>query len=100
MGLTPECFWETCTWLSCRSSHEGRHQRHGELNEIVHRSLTSAHCHVPSQLEPVGLLRSDVKLPEGVTTVPWKCRKLINDACCILNLDTVEDLNKFCYPIS
>ena len=31
--------------LSCRKS-EGRHQRHAALNDIIHRTLTSAH--VPS----------------------------------------------------
>ena len=38
--------------LSCRKS-EGRHQRHAALNDIIHRTLTSAH--VPSRLEPPGL---------------------------------------------
>ena len=66
--------------LSCRSS-EGRHHRHGAVNEIIHRSLVSAH--IPSRLEPQGLLRSDGKRPDGVTTVPWKCGKLLVwDATC------------------
>ena len=42
--------------LSCRSS-EGRHHRHGASNEIIHRSLVSAH--VPSRLEPQGFMRSE-----------------------------------------
>ena len=44
--------------LSCRQS-EGRHQRHVEVNDIIQRSLTSAH--VPSRLEPTGLSRLDRK---------------------------------------
>ena len=53
--------------LSCRGS-EGRHQRHAPLNDIIHRTLASAH--VPSRLESPGLNRSDGKRPDGVTTVP------------------------------
>ena len=66
--------------LSCRKS-EGRLQRHAALNDIIHRTLTSAH--VPSRLEPPGLNRVDGKRPDGVTTVPWKCGKLLVwDATC------------------
>ena len=51
------------------------------VNDIIHRSLVSAH--VPSRLEPQGLMRSDGKRPDGVTTVPWKCGKLLVwDATC------------------
>ena len=35
--------------LSCRKS-EGRHHRHAVVNDIIHRTLASAH--VPSWLEP------------------------------------------------
>ena len=59
--------------LSCRSS-EGRHHRHAALNDIVHRTLTSAK--IPARLEPSGLQRSDGKRPDGITMVPWKCGKL------------------------
>ena len=67
--------------LSCRSS-EGRHQRHGELNEIIHRTLFSAH--LLSQLEPVGLF---VQMESGQMgsplAVPWTCGKLLVwDATC------------------
>ena len=66
--------------LSCRRS-EGRHQRHTAVNDIIKRSLSAAH--VPSRLEPTGLLRSDGKRPDGVTLAPWKsvCL-LIWDATC------------------
>ena len=66
--------------LSCRKS-EGRHHRHAAVNDIIHRTLVSAH--VPSRLEPPGLLRSDGKRPDGVTVVPWRCGKLLVwDATC------------------
>ena len=60
--------------LSCRWS-EGRHHRHAAVNDIVHRSLSSAK--VPSRLEPSGLYRSDGKRPDGITVVPWKDGKLL-----------------------
>ena len=66
--------------LSCRKS-EGRHQQHGAVNEVIHRTLFSVRA--PSRLEPPGLHRSDGKRPDGVTTVPWKCGKLLVwDATC------------------
>ena len=58
--------------LSCRKS-EGRHHRHAAVNDYIHRALVAAH--VPSQLEPPGLLMSDGKRPDGVTVVQmemWK----------------------------
>ena len=55
--------------LSCRWS-EGRHQRHAAVNNIIKRSLSAAH--VPSRLEPTGLLRSDGWKPDGATLAPWK----------------------------
>ncbi len=69
--------------FSCRMS-EGRHQRHGAVNEIIQGTLTSAH--VPSRREPLGLHRSDGKRPNGVTTVPLKCEKLLvwDDLCSLL----------------
>ena len=60
--------------LSCRWS-EGRHLQHAALNEIVKRGLTAAH--VPSRLEPTGLLRSDGKRPDGVTLAPWQAGRLL-----------------------
>ena len=54
--------------LSCKKS-EGRHFRHSALNDIVKRGLSAAH--IPSRLEPTGLLRSDGKRPDGVTLAPW-----------------------------
>ena len=66
--------------LSCRWS-EGRFPRHAAINDIIHRSLTSAK--VPSRLEPNGLFRSDGKRPDGLSLVPWKEGKpLIWDATC------------------
>ena len=66
--------------LSCRRS-EGRHQRHAAVNDIIKRSLSAAH--IPSRLEPTGLLRSDGKRPDGVTLAPWKSGcLLVWDATC------------------
>ena len=66
--------------LSCRWS-QGRFSRHGEINDIIHRSLVSAR--VPSRLEPSGLLRSDRKRPDGMSIIPWSSgRLLVWDATC------------------
>ena len=66
--------------LSCRKS-EGRHQHHAALNNTFPRALTSAH--IPSRLEPTGLMREDGKRPDGVTLAPWKSgRLLVWDATC------------------
>ena len=66
--------------LSCRWS-QGRHSRHGEINDIIHRSLVSAK--VPSRLEPAGLWGSDGKRPDGMTIIPWsRGRLLVWDATC------------------
>ena len=53
--------------LSCKKS-EGRHFRHSALTDIVKRGLSAAH--IPTRLEPTGLLRSG-KRPDGVTLAPW-----------------------------
>ena len=40
-------------------------------------------AHLPSRLEPTGLVRSDGKRPDGVTLVPWKSgRLLVWDSTC------------------
>ena len=66
--------------LSCKKS-VGRFQRHTALNDIMKYALSAAH--VPSRLEPTGLLRSDGKRPDGVTLAPWKCGQLLVwDATC------------------
>ena len=66
--------------LSCKKS-EGRHFRHSAFNDIVKRGLLAAH--IPSRLEPTGLLRSDGKRPDGVTLAPWSSGcLLVMDATC------------------
>ena len=66
--------------LSCKNS-EGRHYRHGAINDIIHRALITAS--VPSRLEPSGLARTDGKRPDGVTMIPWQNGKpLVWDATC------------------
>ena len=67
--------------LSCRQS-EGRHQRHMAINDLIKRALTSTH--IPSRLEPLGLMRSDSRRRDGVTLAPWKSRRLLVwDATCL-----------------
>jgi len=51
----------------------GRSARHHALNDLVARSFASAG--VPVSKEPVGLLRSDGKRPDGVILVPWQSGK-------------------------
>ena len=66
--------------LSCKSS-KGRHIHHAAINDIIHRSLTTAG--LPSRLEPPGLSRSDGKRPDGMSLVPWSSgRPLVWDATC------------------
>ena len=66
--------------LSCLKS-QGRHPRHFELNQIIHRSLHSAR--IPSRLEPSGLSSSDRSRPDGLSLTPWSSGKfLVWDATC------------------
>ena len=66
--------------LSCKKS-AGRHSRHQEVNNIVHRALCSAN--IASTLEPAGLSRSDGKRPDGCTAFPWSQGKcLVWDFTC------------------
>ena len=60
--------------LSCRCN-EGRDPRHAAVNDVIHRSLTSAN--IPSRLEPSGLYRSDGKRPDGCSIVPWRSGKVL-----------------------
>ena len=67
--------------LDCRKSI-GKHARHSEVNDIIHRALSCAG--IPSHLEPVGLCRDDGKRPDGATLIPWKQGKcLIWDFTCV-----------------
>jgi len=67
--------------LSCSKS-AGRFSRHGVLNDILKRGLSSAGY--PSILEPPGLIREDGKRPDGLTLVPWsQGRSLVWDATCV-----------------
>jgi len=60
--------------LSCRRS-AGRQSRHAQLNDVIHRSLIKAG--VPASKEPVGLLRSGDKRPDGYTLVGWEMGKCL-----------------------
>jgi hypothetical protein len=45
------------------------------LNDVLWRAITKAG--VPASKEPVGLLRSDGKRPDGVTLIPWESGKCL-----------------------
>ena len=67
--------------LDCRRAI-GKHARHSEANQIIHRALSAAG--VPSLLEPVGMCRDDGKRPDGATVIPWKQGKcLVWDVTCV-----------------
>ena len=55
--------------LSCARS-AGRQSRHHSVNDLTLRALGKAQ--ITATKEPVGLLRSDGKRPDGVTQVPWQ----------------------------
>ena len=55
--------------LSCKVA-QGRHPRHSEGNNIIHRAL--ALCDLPSTLEIKHLCRSDNKRPDGMTHFSYK----------------------------
>jgi hypothetical protein len=55
--------------LACKRS-AGRTARHHAINDLVYRALTRAN--IPAVKEPVGLLRSDGKRPDGLTLIPWQ----------------------------
>jgi len=58
--------------LSCRRS-AGRTSRRHTLNDLVWRALGRAN--VPAVMEPIGLLRSDGKRPDGLTQILWQAGK-------------------------
>jgi hypothetical protein len=53
----------------------GKIARHQQLNDLVARALISAGF--PSTKEPVGLMRSDGKRPDGMTLIPWQEGKML-----------------------
>ena len=66
--------------LSCRKS-AGRLSRHGAVNDIIKRALSSAE--VPCRLEPPSLMRDDGKRPDGMSMSPWSNgRCLVWDFTC------------------
>lgn len=72
--------------LKCKKS-AGRYARHREMNNIIHRTMSSAN--IPSTLEPKGLFRDDGKKLDGMTLAPWeKGACLVWDATCV---DTLAD---------
>ena len=64
--------------LSCALG-PGRLPRHASLNDLIFRGLIRAGF--PSTKEPVGLVRTDGRRPDGLTLIPWRAgRCLIWDA--------------------
>ena len=57
--------------------------RHQHLNDVIWRAVVRAG--VPATKEPVGLLRTDGKRPDGLTQIPW------NEGKCITWDVTVTD---------
>ena len=55
--------------FSCKRA-SGRSARHHNVNDVVVRALNKAG--VPVQKEPLGLVRTDGKRPDGVTLIPWQ----------------------------
>ena len=53
----------------------GRIARHQNINDLVVRSLVSAG--VPASKEPVGLLRTDGKRPDGMSLIPWEGGRMV-----------------------
>ncbi|KAG1671518.1 hypothetical protein GQR58_016407 [Nymphon striatum] len=70
--------------LSFRYS-EGRFPRHSAINDIVKRALGVAGF--AFQLESVGLDRGDGKIPDGLTTFPYKMGKSTGHSPSELSLD-------------
>ena len=66
--------------LSC-ASNVGRHPRHKEANLEIAEALKRAG--LGARLEPLGLLRTDGKRPDGITTTAWRHGKnLVWDVTC------------------
>ncbi|CAH2228600.1 jg26185 [Pararge aegeria aegeria] len=70
------------TMLDHTTLSAGGFSRHSTINDIIRRSLATAH--VPAVLEPINLARSDGKIPDGMTLIPWRLgRSLLWDATCV-----------------
>ena len=66
--------------LSCSKS-KGRFPRHERIKDLIARALRSSG--LPCRIEPVGLLRSDHRRPDGETLIPWSRGKpLAFDVTC------------------
>ena len=64
---------------------QSRHARHADCNAVIRRAFQAAH--IPTTLEPTGLLRSDGRRPDGAILVPWESGKsLAWDFTCVHRL--------------
>jgi len=70
---------------------EGTHglssRRHNTLNDLVWRALGRAN--VPAVKEPIGLLRSYGKRPNGLTQIPWRAGQCMT--CDVTVTDTLAE---------
>ena len=88
---SPICHPHTCLcgeWVNQLGRHglsctlaKGTSSRHAHANDIIRRAMGSAQ--VPAVKEPPGLVRSDMKQPDGLTLFPWSNgRCLVWDFTC------------------
>ena len=66
---------ETSTGFLASEVQAGRQARHAQLNDAIHRALVRAG--VPSTKEPVGLMQSGDRRPDGCTLVSWERGKCL-----------------------
>ncbi|XP_055355715.1 uncharacterized protein LOC129601040 [Paramacrobiotus metropolitanus] len=70
--------------LSCKKSR-GRKSRHSSLNATLKRAFASAT--IETELEPLGISRTNGKRPDGVTLVPWERGKMLTwDVTCVCTM--------------
>ncbi|XP_055354833.1 uncharacterized protein LOC129600367 [Paramacrobiotus metropolitanus] len=70
--------------LSCKKSR-GRKSRHSSLNATLKRAFASAT--IETELEPLGISRTNGLRPDGVTSVPWERDKMLTwDVTCVCTM--------------
>ena len=72
--------------LSCKVA-KGTHPRHSHANDLIKRALASGQ--VPAVREPPGLVRTDMKRPDGLTLFPWS-----NGRCLVWDFTCCDTLAK------
>ena len=82
--------------LSCKRSG-GRMSRHQHLNDVIWRAVVRAG--VPATKEPVGLLRTDGKRPDGLTQIPWNEGKCVTWDVTVTDTLAASNLQISCVPL-